>query len=167
MGGSTVNPFSIYASGTMLYHFRVRVSESNTECGSGWGPGNLGREGKGGKKEGGEVRGENGVIAKQAYPLSVQVEAYIHLPHPHLTCRVCCSSPPWVVLQQETSKASLLAESIATASPWYETVLYLPDPPFLFGGGSRNETISLAVHMRLSVLEVRKNFTHPLPVAEV
>ena len=38
-----------------------------------------GREGKGGKKEGGEVRGENGIIAKPAYPPSVQVEAYTSL----------------------------------------------------------------------------------------
>ena len=43
--------------------------------------------------------------------------------------------------QQETSKASLLAESIAIASPWCEAVLYSPDPPFLFGGGSGNKTI--------------------------
>ena len=42
--------------------------------------------------------------------------------------------------QQETSKASLLAESIAIASPWCEAVLYSPDPPSLFGGGSGNET---------------------------
>ena len=26
------------------------------------------------------------------------------------------------------------------ASPWSEDVLYSPDPPFLFGGGSGNET---------------------------
>ena len=26
------------------------------------------------------------------------------------------------------------------ASPWCEAVLYSPDPPFLFGGGSGNET---------------------------
>ena len=26
------------------------------------------------------------------------------------------------------------------ASPWFEDVLYSPDPPFLFGGGSGNET---------------------------
>ena len=25
-------------------------------------------------------------------------------------------------------------------SPWCEAVLYSPDPPFLFGGGSGNET---------------------------
>ena len=42
--------------------------------------------------------------------------------------------------QKATSKAELLAESIATASPWCEAVLYSPDPPFLFGGGSGNET---------------------------
>ena len=42
--------------------------------------------------------------------------------------------------QQETSKASLLTESIAIASPWCEAVLYSPDPPFLFGGRSGNET---------------------------
>ena len=33
-----------------------------------------------------------------------------------------------------------LAESIATASPWCEAVLYSPDPPFLFGGGSGYKT---------------------------
>ena len=38
--------------------------------------------------------------------------------------------------QQVTLKASLLAESVAMATPWWEAVLYLPDPPFLFGGGS-------------------------------
>ena len=41
------------------------------------------KPGKGGKKEGGEVRGENGVIAKQ----SISTECAgggIHLPHPHL-----------------------------------------------------------------------------------
>ena len=36
-------------------------------------------------------------------------------------------------VQQATLKALLLAESIATASPWCEAVLYLADPPFLFG----------------------------------
>jgi len=41
---------------------------------------------------------------------------------------------------EETSKAWLLAESIATASPQCEDILYLPDPPFLFGGGSGNKT---------------------------
>ena len=44
--------------------------------------------------------------------------------------------------QQETSKAWLLADSIATAISWCEAVLYSPDPPFLFGGGSGNETKS-------------------------
>ena len=40
-------------------------------------------EGKGGKKEGGEVRGENGVIAKQSIPTKC-AGGGIHLPHPHL-----------------------------------------------------------------------------------
>ena len=31
------------------------------------------------------------------------------------------------------------------ASPWCGAVLYSPDPPFLFGGGSGNETSSDAV----------------------
>ena len=48
--------------------------------------------------------------------------------------------------QQETSKASLLTESIAITSPWCEAVLYSPDPPFLFGGGSGNETMVMLVY---------------------
>ena len=44
--------------------------------------------------------------------------------------------------QQETSKAWLLGESIATASPQCEDVLHSPDSPFLFGGGSGNKTRS-------------------------
>ena len=31
------------------------------------------------------------------------------------------------------------------ASPWCEAVLYSPDPPFLFGGGSGNETTIVSV----------------------
>ena len=32
------------------------------------------------------------------------------------------------------------------ASPWSQDVLYSPDPPFLFGGGSGNETTSRCEH---------------------
>ena len=41
-------------------------------------------------------------------------------------------------------------ESIAITSPWCEAVLYLPDPPFLFGGGSGNETNAHTNHFSLS-----------------
>ena len=44
-------------------------------------------------------------------------------------------------------ETKLLAESIATASPWCAAVLYLPDPPFLFGGGSGYKTSQVAVAM--------------------
>ena len=45
-------------------------------------------------------------------------------------------------------------QSIATASPWCEAVLYSPDPPFLFGVGSGCETI-LEVDSSYSLLAQR------------
>ena len=58
--------------------------------------------------------------------------------------------------QKATLKAELLAESIAIASPWCEAVLYSPDPPFLFGGGSGNETTRACDRFKLQNLGKRQ-----------
>ena len=61
-----------------------------------------------------------------------------------------------------TLKAQLLAESIATASLWCEAVLYSPDSPFLFGGGSGNETNNIPVQSLAERLVVRNLDYHKL-----
>ena len=61
----------------------------------------------------------------------------------HRTFEDLLSTPP--VFWSPAINFKLLAESIATASQWCEDVPYLPDPPFLFGGGSGDETSCMHV----------------------